>query len=139
MVHIKASLYDGSYHSVDSSEMAFKIAAHLAFKKGIEQAKPVLLEPIMYVEVTIPDHFMGDIMGDMNSRRGRILGMEPSQGNQIIKANVPMSEMLKYAIDLRSMTQGRGFFSMKFDHYDEVPAHIADQVIVAAKAEQGEE
>lgn len=139
VVDIKASLYDGSYHNVDSSEMAFKIAAHLAFKKGLEQARPVLLEPVMYVEVVVPDQFMGDIMGDMNSRRGRILGMEPSGGVQKIKASVPMSEMLKYAIDLRSMTQGRGTFSMKFDHYEEVPAHIADQVIAAAKAEKEEE
>jgi elongation factor G len=139
VVDIKASLYDGSYHTVDSSEMAFKIAAHLAFKKGVEQAKPVLLEPIMHVEVTVPDHYMGDIMGDMNSRRGRILGMEPQGGVQVIKANVPMSEMLKYAIDLRSMTQGRGSFTMKFDRYEEVPAHIAEQVIAAAKAEKAEE
>ena len=139
VVNIKASLYDGSYHSVDSSEMAFKIAAHLAFKKGMEQANPVLLEPIMHVEVTVPEQFMGDIMGDMNSRRGRILGMDSNQGKQIIKAHVPQAEMLKYAIDLRSMTQGRGFFSMKFDHYDEVPAHIAEQVIAEAKARQAEE
>jgi len=136
VVDIKASLYDGSYHNVDSSEMAFKIAAHLAFKKGIEQAKPVLLEPVMAVEVTVSDQYMGDIMGDMNSRRGRILGMEPSNGVQVIKANVPLAEMLKYAIDLRSMTQGRGFFAMKFSHYEEVPVHIAEQVIAASKAEK---
>ncbi len=139
VVDIKATLYDGSYHNVDSSEMAFKIAAHLAFKKGVEQAKPVLLEPVMLVEVVVPEQFMGDIMGDMNSRRGRILGMEPSNGIQKIRANVPMSEMLKYAIDLRSMTQGRGSFSMKFDRYEEVPAHSAEQVIAAAKAEKEEE
>jgi elongation factor G len=138
VVDIKASLYDGSFHTVDSSEMAFKIAAHLAFKKGVEQAKPVLLEPVMYVEVTVPEQFMGDIMGDFNSRRGRILGMEPSEGFQKIKANVPMTEMLKYSIDLRSMTQGRGSFTMKFDRYEEVPAHIAEQVIAAAKAEKEE-
>ncbi|MBS4007207.1 MAG: elongation factor G [Clostridium sp.] len=136
VVDIKASLYDGSYHNVDSSEMAFKIAAHLAFKKGLEQAKPVLLEPVMSVEVTVSDQYMGDIMGDMNSRRGRILGMEPSNGVQIIKANVPLAEMLKYAIDLRSMTQGRGSFVMKFSHYEEVPGHIAEQVIAASKAEK---
>lgn len=139
VVDIKATLYDGSYHNVDSSEMAFKIAAHQAFKKGVEQAKPVLLEPVMIVEVIVPDQFMGDIMGDMNSRRGRILGMEPTDGIQKIRANVPMSEMLKYAIDLRSMTQGRGTFSMKFDRYEEVPAHTAEQVIAAAKAEKEEE
>ncbi|MDW7684313.1 MAG: elongation factor G [Bacillota bacterium] len=139
VVDIKASLYDGSYHNVDSSEMAFKIAANLAFKKGVEQATPVLLEPVMHVEVTVPEQFMGDIMGDMNSRRGRILGMEPSDGIQVIKAQVPMSEMLKYAIDLRSMTQGRGSFTMKFDHYEEVPAHIAEKVIAEAKAQRAEE
>ncbi|HHX75431.1 MAG TPA: elongation factor G [Firmicutes bacterium] len=139
VVDIKASLYDGSYHTVDSSEMAFKIAAHLAFKKGMEQAQPVLLEPIMYVEVTVPEQFMGDIMGDMNSRCGRILGMEAKGGNQVIKAHVPQVEMLKYAIDLRSMTQGRGTFTMKFDHYEEVPAHIAEQVIAEAKARQAAE
>jgi elongation factor G len=139
VVDIKASLQDGSYHNVDSSEMAFKIAAHQAFKKGVEKAKPVLLEPVMAVDVTVPDQFMGDIMGDMNSRRGRILGMEPTDGVQVIKTYVPMVEMLKYAIELRSMTQGRGSFTMKFDHYEEVPAHIADQVIAAAKAEKEEE
>lgn len=139
VVDVKASLYDGSFHTVDSSEMAFKIAAHLAFKKGLEQAKPVLLEPVMYVEVSVPEQFMGDIMGDMNSRRGRILGMEPSEGFQKIKASVPMSEMLKYSIDLRSMTQGRGSFTMKFDHYEEVPAHISEQVVAAAKAAKEEQ
>ena len=118
---------------VDSSEMAFKTATSLAFKKGMEQANPVLLEPIMYVEVTVPDQFMGDIMGDLNSRRGRILGMEQSNGNQIIKAHVPMAEMLKYAIDLRSMTQGRGSFTMKEDHYEDVPAHLSEQIIADAK------
>jgi len=139
VVDIKASLYDGSFHTVDSSEMAFKIAAHLAFKKGMEQAKPVLLEPVMLAEVSVPEQFMGDIMGDMNSRRGRILGMESAQGFQKIKAHVPMSEMLKYSIDLRSMTQGRGSFTMKFDHYEEVPAQIAEQVIASAKAARKDE
>jgi elongation factor G len=139
VVDIKASLYDGSFHTVDSSEMAFKIAAHLAFKKGMEQAKPVLLEPVMLAEISVPEQFMGDIMGDMNSRRGRILGMESSQGFQKIKAYVPMAEMLKYSIDLRSMTQGRGSFSMKFDHYEEVPAHIAEQVVAANRAAKKEE
>jgi elongation factor G len=105
----------------------------------MEQANPILLEPIMYVEVTVPEPFMGDIMGDMNSRRGRILGMESAGGNQVIKANVPMAEMLKYSADLRSMTQGRGSFTMRFDHYEEVPPHIAEQVIAEAKAEQKEE
>lgn len=136
---IRASLYDGSFHTVDSSEMAFKIAAHLAFKKGMELAKPVLLEPVMLAEVSVPEQFMGDIMGDMNSRRGRILGMESAQGFQKIKAHVPMAEMLKYSIDLRSMTQGRGSFTMKFDHYEEVPAQIAEQVIAASRAAKKDE
>lgn len=139
VVDIKASLFDGSYHTVDSSEMAFKIAAHLAFKKGMEQAKPVLLEPIMLVEVTVPEQFMGDVMGDLNSRRGRILGMDSRDGIQVIKAHVPQAEMLKYSIDLRSMTQGRGSFAMKFDHYEEVPAHLTEQIIAAAKAEKEEQ
>jgi elongation factor G len=139
VVDIRASLYDGSFHTVDSSEMAFKIAAHLAFKKGMEQAKPVLLEPVMLAEVSVPEQFMGDIMGDMNSRRGRILGMESVQGVQKIKAHVPMSEMLKYSIDLRSMTQGRGSFTMKFDHYEEVPSQIAEQVIAAGRAAKKDE
>lgn len=139
VVDIKASLYDGSFHTVDSSEMAFKIAAHLAFKKGMEQARPVLLEPVMLAEVSVPEQFMGDIMGDMNGRRGRILGMESSQGFQKIKAHVPMAQMLKYSIDLRSMTQGRGSFSMKFDHYEEVPSHIAEQVVAANRAAKKDE
>jgi len=139
VVDIKAGLFDGSFHAVDSSEMAFKIAAHLAFKKGLEQAKPVILEPVMLIEVSVPEQFMGDIMGDMNSRRGRILGMEAAEGFQKIKAHVPMSEVLKYSIDLRSMTQGRGFFVMKFDRYEEVPGQIAEQVIAAAKAAKKEE
>lgn len=141
VVDIKASLYDGSFHTVDSSEMAFKIAAHLAFKKGVEQAKPVLLEPIMLVEITVPEQFMGDIMGDLNSRRGRILGMESGENkkDQVIRAQVPQAEMLKYSIDLRSMTQGRGSFTMKFDHYEEVPAHLTEQIIAAAKAEKEEQ
>jgi elongation factor G len=139
VVDIKASLYDGSFHTVDSSEMAFKIAAHLAFKKGMELARPVLLEPVMLAEVSVPEQFMGDIMGDLNSRRGRILGMESAQGFQKIKAHVPMAEMLKYSIDLRSMTQGRGSFTMKFDHYEEVPGQISEQIIAASRAAKKDE
>lgn len=136
VVDIKVSLYDGSYHTVDSSEMAFKIAASMALRGAIDQADPVLLEPIMDVEVTIPENFMGDIMGDLNSRRGRIQGMAPGQGLQVIKAQVPLAEMFDYAIDLRSMTQGRGFFTMKFSHYEEVPFQEAEKIIAAAKAEK---
>jgi elongation factor G len=136
VVDIKVSLYDGSYHTVDSSEMAFKIAASMALRGAIDQADPVLLEPIMDVEVTIPENFMGDIMGDLNSRRGRIQGMVPGQGLQVIKAQVPLAEMFDYAIDLRSMTQGRGFFTMKFSHYEEVPFQEAEKIIAAAKEER---
>lgn len=136
VVDIKVSLYDGSYHTVDSSEMAFKIAASMALRGAIDQADPVLLEPIMDVEVTVPENFMGDIMGDLNSRRGRIQGMAPGQGVQVIKAQVPLAEMFDYAIDLRSMTQGRGFFTMKFSHYEEVPFQEAEKIIAAAKAER---
>lgn len=132
---LKATLYDGSYHTVDSSELAFKIAAHLAFKKGATQAKPVLLEPIMYVEVQVPENFMGDIISDFNTKRGRVLGTE-SKGRQImIKANVPLAEMYRYAIDLKSITQGRGSFKMEFSSYEEVPARLADDIIKKAKAE----
>jgi len=133
VVDVKAVLYDGSYHTVDSSEMAFKIAGAMAFRGAMEQSSPVLLEPIMDVEVTVPENFMGDIMGDLNSRRGRIQGMIPGEGVQTIKAQVPMSEMFKYSIELRSMTQGRASFTSKFSHYEEVPAHLSDQVIQAAK------
>jgi elongation factor G len=131
-VDFKATVDDGSYHAVDSSEMAFKIAGSLAFKKAAEEAQPVLLEPIMYVTITAPDEFMGDIMGDLNGRRGRVLGMDSAGKNQVIKANVPMAEFLTYAPDLRSMTGGRGIYTMEFSHYDEVPAHIAEKIIEEA-------
>jgi elongation factor G len=134
---IKAVLYDGSYHDVDSNEMAFKIAASLAFKKGLEEAKPVLLEPIMHVEIFVPDDYQGDVMGDMSKRRGRILGSEP-QGSGITKlvAEAPQAELFKYAINLRSMSQARGSFTMKFERYDEVPSAIAQKVIADYKASQ---
>jgi elongation factor G len=136
-VDFKATVDDGSFHAVDSSEMAFKIAGSLAFKKAAEQADPVLLEPIMKVTVIAPDEFMGDIMGDLNSRRGRVLGMENAGKNQYINAYVPMSEFQTYAPDLRSMTGGRGIYTMEFSHYDEVPAHIAQKIIeAAAKAKE---
>ena len=119
---VKAVLYDGSYHDVDSNEVSFKMAASLAFKKGIAEANPILLEPIMRVEVTVPDEYMGDVMGDMNKRRGRILGMDQHAGEQLIMAEAPQAEMFEYAIDLRAMTQGRGSFTMEFERYEEVPA-----------------
>lgn len=129
-VDFRVTLDDGSYHAVDSSEMAFKIAGSLAFKKAVADAKPVLLEPILSVEITTPEEFMGDIMGDLNSRRGRVLGMDSEGKYQVIKANVPMSEFLTYAPDLTSMTGGRGVYSMAFSHYDEVPALISEKLLV---------
>ena len=128
-VDFKATLDYGSFHAVDSSEMAFKVAGSLAFKKACEEAQPVLLEPIMSVTITTPEDFMGDIMGDLNSRRGKVLGMDNAGRNQIIKANVPMAEFLTYAPDLRSMTGGRGMYTMEFSHYDEVPAQIAEKIV----------
>lgn len=132
---IKATLYDGSYHTVDSSELAFKIAASLAFKKGALQAKPIILEPIMSVEVVVPENFMGDIIGDFNTKRGRVLGTDQVGRLTKIIATVPLSEMYRYAIDLKSMTQGRGSFTMEFNSYEEVPARQAEEIIKRAKAE----
>jgi elongation factor G len=136
-VDFKVTLDDGSFHAVDSSEMAFKVAGSLAFKKAVTDANPVLLEPIMEVTVTTPDEYMGDIMGDLNGRRGRVLGMESAGKYQQIKANVPLAEFQTYAPDLRSMTGGRGIYSMAFSHYDEVPAQIAEKVIEEIKQDQG--
>lgn len=134
---VKAVLYDGSYHDVDSNEVSFKIAASLAFKKGIVEAKPCLLEPIMKMEIFIPDNYMGDVMGDMNKRRGKILGMEPTaDGGQKLLAIAPQAELFSYAIDLRAMTQGRGSFTMTFDKYEEVPTQLAQKIIEAHKAEE---
>lgn len=131
---IKATLYDGSYHPVDSNEQAFKSAARIAFKKGIEEADPILLEPVMKLEIRVPETHMGDIMGDMNKRRGRILGMEPqADGSQVILAEAPLAEVLTYAIDLRSQTSARGSFSMEFERYEEVPKEITQKVIEAHK------
>lgn len=132
MVDIKAKLVDGSYHEVDSSEMAFKIAGSMAFKEGAKRANPVLLEPIMKVEITTPEEYMGDIMGDFNSRRGRIEGMESRPGAQIIRGQVPLSEMFGYATNIRSISQGRAVYVMSFSHYEEVPKNIADTVIEKA-------
>lgn len=134
VVNLKAILVDGSFHPVDSSEMAFKIAASLAYKKGLEEASPVLLEPIMHVEVYVPDSYMGDIIGDLNKRRGRILGMNPqADGTQQIVAEVPQAEMFKYATDLRSMTQARGYFKECFERYEEIPPMISQKVIDEAR------
>jgi elongation factor G len=136
MRDVRITLYDGSYHSVDSSEMAFKIAGSMAFKKAAEQAQPTLLEPIMQVHVTVPEDAVGDVIGDLNGRRGRPLGMEPKGAMTEIRADVPMAEMLHYAPDLRSITGGRGDYAMEFTRYEEVPAHLAQKVISAAGAEE---
>ena len=137
MVNVKTTLYYGSYHTVDSSDLAFQIAGSMAFKKGALKATPVLLEPVMDIEVIVSDSFMGDVIGDLNSRRGRIMGMDPlGDGMQSIKAKVPLAEVQKYSIDLRSITQGRGEFTMKYSHYEEVPAQIAEPIIAAANKEE---
>jgi elongation factor G len=134
---IRVRVYDGSYHTVDSSEMAFKIAGSQAMKQALADAAPVLLEPIMIVTVTAPEDAVGDVIGDLNSRRGRPLGMEPvGAGMTEIKAEVPMSEMLSYAPDLRAITGGQGEFTMEFERYDEVPGHLAGKVVEEAKAEK---
>jgi elongation factor G len=139
IVDVKVRLYDGSAHDVDSSEMAFKIAASLGFKKAFDECKPVLLEPVMTLTVTVPDEFMGDIIGDLNSRRGKVLGAEPKgNGQQVIRAHVPMAEVLRYAPDLRSMTQGRGDFELELARYEEVPGHIAERIIKEAQAARAE-
>jgi len=135
-VDYRATLDFGSFHAVDSSEMAFKVAGSLAFKKAEEESGMTLLEPIMELEVVTPEDYMGDIMGDLNSRRGRVLGMDSKGKNQVVKALVPMSEVLAYAPDLRSMTGGRGAFSMKFSHYDEVPAQLCQKIIDEANKER---
>ena len=136
---IKVTLYDGSYHAVDSSEMAFKIAGSMAFKSAAKQAKPTLLEPIMKIEVVVPEEYMGDVMGDLNGRRGRVLGMDSQRGLQKINALVPMAEVLKYAPSLTSMTGGRGNYTMEFDHYEEVPAQLQEKIIEEAQKDQEEE
>ncbi len=136
VVDFKVTLYDGSYHPVDSSELAFKVAGSLAFKKGMEQANPVLLEPIMDVEIYAPQEYAGDLMGDLTSRRGRLQGVDVRRGTQVIKAQVPMAEMVSYAPVLTSMTQGRGTYHMEMSHYDEVPAHIAQKIVDEANKER---
>jgi elongation factor G len=136
LVDFKVAVYDGSYHTVDSSEMAFKIAGSLAFKKAVEMCNPILLEPIMLAAVFIPDEFMGDVIGDLSSRRGRVLGSDSIGGITEVKAHVPMAEMMKYAPDLRSMTGGQGTFTMEFAHYEECPPNVTEQVIAESKKEE---
>jgi len=138
-VDVRVSLVDGSYHAVDSSEMAFKIAGSMGFKKGIVQCQPTLLEPIVNIEIEISDEYMGDVIGNLNSRRGRVLGMDSKGVNQVIKGQVPLAEILTYAADLRSITSGRGTFRYEHSHYEEVPAPIAEKIIAQAKKDKGEE
>ena len=139
VVDFRAVLYDGKYHDVDSSDMAFKIAGIAGVQGSMKPAKPALLEPVMHVEVYAPDQYSGDIMGDLSSRRGRISGSEARGSNVVVKAQVPFAEMLSYATDLTSMTQGRASYRMEFSHYDYVPGEIAEKVIAHAKAERGGE
>jgi len=136
IVDVKVSLYDGSYHAVDSSEMAFKIAASMALKKGLADGNPVLLEPIVKMKITVPDNFTGDIMSDLNGKRGRVSGMNQQGSWNTIEATVPLAEVQRYAIDLRAITQGRGVFEIQFDHYEEVPSHIAQKIVTAREEEK---
>ncbi|RLD97432.1 MAG: elongation factor G, partial [Aquificota bacterium] len=138
VVDVKVVLYDGSFHPVDSSDLAFQIAGSMAFKKAAAQANPTLLEPIMTLEVIAPDDCVGDVIGDLNAKRGKILGVEAKGKNQIIRAQVPLAEILRYAPELRSITGGRGTYSMEFSHYEEVPPHLAQKIIEESKGEEGE-
>ena len=138
MVDFQVELFDGAYHDVDSSEMAFKIAGSLAFKDAVAKCRPTILEPVMKVEIAVPEDYAGAVMGDLSSRRGRPQGMEPRGGLQVIKAEVPLSEMLSYDAELTSMTGGRGSYHMEMSHYDEVPAHLQDKIITQARAERGD-
>ena len=131
VIDFKATLVDGSYHDVDSSEMAFKIAGSMAFKEGCKQGKSVILEPIMRVEITVPEEYMGDVIGDVNSRRGKMEGMEARSGMQIIRSFIPLSEMFGYATDLRSKTQGRGTYAMEPSHYEEVPKSVLEKIVAS--------
>ena len=136
VVDIKVKLFDGSFHDVDSSEMAFKIAGSIGFKEGARKADPVLLEPMMDVEVVTPEEYLGDVMGDLNSRRGHIEGIGSRRDAQVIKAVVPLAQMFGYATSLRSMTQGRAIFTMQFSHYDEMPRSIADQIVEKVRGKE---
>jgi elongation factor G len=139
VVDIRARCIDGKHHSVDSNEMAFKLAGSFGFKAGITQGRPTLLEPIMNAEIVVPDDYVGDIMGDVSSRRGRVQSSEARGSSQVIKAEVPMAEMLEYASSLTSLTGGKGAFQMEFSHYDEVPSQVQEKIIAEAKARQAEE
>ena len=134
-VDVRATLIDGKYHDVDSSEMAFKIAGTMAFKEAARKAKPILLEPIMTVEVVTPDDYMGDVMGDLSSRRGKLGGMEQRGNSQVINAQVPLSEMFGYATDLRSRTQGRATYTMQFDSYQQMPASVQEEIVTRVRGE----
>ena len=134
MQDVRVTLYDGSYHTVDSSEMAFKIAGSMGFKAAVDKAKPILLEPVTKLEITTPDDTMGDVIGDLNGRRGKVSQVMAKSGEQVIHAMVPMAEVLRYASDLRSMTSGRGSFTTEFSHYEEVPAHLTQKIVEASKA-----
>ena len=138
LIDFKATLYDGSFHTVDSNELSFKIAASMALKQGVMECKPVLMEPIMAVEVRVPERFMGDVNRDLNGRRGRVLGMDPAgNGFQVVTAHVPQAELFTYATELRSLTGGRGTFGAVLDHYEDVPGHIAEKIVEAHKQEVG--
>jgi elongation factor G len=137
VIDIKTTVYDGSFHPVDSSDICFKIAGAGALKKGLAEGQPILLEPIMNIEVTVPEDFTGDIIGDLNTKRARVQGMNPGSGVNTIEAQVPLAEILRYAIDLKSITQGRGSYKAEFSHYEEVPAHITEKIIAARQAERG--
>ncbi len=135
VVDVKIRFYDGKSHEVDSSEMAFKIAASMCFKKAVQEATAIILEPIMSIEITVPEEVMGDVIGDLNGRRGKVLGMDHKGKNQVIRAEVPLAEVLRYSFDLTSMTGGRGSFQVQHSHYEEVPAQLAEKVIAASKQE----
>jgi elongation factor G len=139
MVDFQVELYDGQYHDVDSNELSFKIAGSMGFKDAVAKCRPTLLEPVMKVEITVPQDYAGAVMGDLSSRRGRPQGMEPRGSMQIIRAEVPMAEMLSYDAELTSMTGGRGSYTMEMSHYDEVPGHLQDKIVAAARAEHGQE
>jgi len=136
MVDVKVALVDGSFHAVDSSEMAFKISGSLAFKKAAQEASPVLLEPIMNMTIFIPGDCVGDVIGDLNGRRGRVMGMDSQENLEVVTAQVPMAEMLEYSPTLTSITGGRGTYTSEFSHYEEVPAQIADKIIAAANKQE---
>jgi len=134
VVDVKATLYDGSFHPVDSSDICFKIAGAQALKKGLAQGQPILLEPIMSITVTVPEEYTGDIIGDLNTKRAKVLGMNPEDGSNVIDAQVPLAEILRYTIDLKSITQGRASYTVAFSHYEEAPAHVAQKVIAERQA-----